>query len=561
VTRDTWTLKGGTIVDGSGGPSYVGDVAIEGDRITSVGPRASSGTVVDVSGCVIAPGFVDIHSHNDWIAPLPDGPALLGPNVQQGITTTVAGNCGLSPAPLGDDLRLGTLERMLLVGYVTDRLGWGWRSVGEYLDVIDERGLPLNLCVFVGHSTLRASAMGNDFERPGAPSELAEMKRLLTEGLQQGAVGLSVGLEYFPGRHAGPSEIEVLSEIVARHDGLTAVHTRGISGLYDRGMAEAIGFAKASRCRLQLSHVAPMGRSNWGEVDKLFVRADEARGAGLDIGLDIVPYTTWTLAAPEVLPHTVQDLGVDAILALTSSDDGRAYLQQKIESSPPTWPPWIDGRVTRNMVLDLGWDAMIVADPRSSRFEPHRGETVSTIATTLARDAFDVYFDVVEASRGKAQFVNVGYGGDLEDDGPLQRVLARPDAIPETDTVPVPGNDGGVHVSLPLFYGTMARFLGRYSRDLGIVPLEEAVARITRVPAERVRLRDRGLLREGAFADVTVFDPEEVGERGTLLDPEPAGGIPHVFVNGEPVVRGGVYDPSRRAGRALRKDLGTRSAR
>jgi N-acyl-D-amino-acid deacylase len=549
-----WTLKGGTIVDGSGSPARVGDVVIDGDRITSVGPAASSGKVIDVAGCVVAPGFVDIHSHDDWLAPLPEGPALLGANVQQGITTTVAGNCGISPAPLGEGGPVGAVERMLLVGYVTDRIGWSWSSVGEYLAVLEERGLPLNLCLFVGHSTLRATVMGHLCERAATPGELAEMKRLLVEGLNQGAIGLSVGLEYFPGRYAGPSEVELLTEVVAEHDGLTAVHTRGISALYDRGMAEAIGFATASGCRLQISHVGPMGRENWGEVDKLFDRVDAARDAGVDIGFDIVAYTTWTLAAPEVMPHTIQDLGLDAILALSSSADGRRVLREKIESSPPTWPSWIAGRVTRNMVLDLGWDAMIVADPRAAQFEEHRGKTVAAIATALGRDPYDVYFELVASSSGDAQFVNVGYAGDLEDDGPVQRILARPDAIPETDTVPLPGKDGSVHVSLPLFYGTMAKFLGRYSRDLGVVPLEQAVARITRVPAERVRLRDRGLLRAGAFADVTVFDPDEIGERGTLLDPEPAGGIPYVFVNGEPVVREGNYDAAVRAGRALRKD-------
>jgi N-acyl-D-amino-acid deacylase len=545
-------LKGGTIVDGTGSPGQVGDVVIEDDRIASVGPAASAGTLVDVSGCVVAPGFVDIHSHCDWLAPLPDGPELLGPNVRQGITTSVAGNCGISPAPLGEGHDLGAIERMLIVGYVTDRLGWDWHSVGEYLDVIEQRGLPLNLCLFVGHSTLRASVMGHLCERAPTPGELGEMKRLLGEGLEQGAIGMSVGLEYFPGRYAGPSEIRALTDLVAERDGLTAIHTRGISGLYDHGMEEAIGFATASRCRLQISHVAPMGRANWGAVDGLFARVDEARAAGADIGFDVVPWTTWTLAAPEVMPHTIQDLGLDAVLALASSTDGRRFLREKIESSPVTWPSWVDGRVTRNMVLDMGWDAMIVADPRSPQFEAGRGETVAGIASARSRDPYEVYFDLVVSSGGTAQFVNVGYGGDLESDAPLQRVLARPDAIPETDTVPVPGPNGSVHVGLPLFYGTMARFLGRYSRDLGIVPLEQAVERITRVPAERVRLTDRGVLREGAFADVTVFDPGEVGERGTLLDPEPAGGLPYVFVNGEAVVEDGAYDPARRAGRALR---------
>jgi N-acyl-D-amino-acid deacylase len=555
MPTSTWTLKGGTIVDGTGGPRATGDVVIEGDRIASVGPAASSGTVIDVEGLVVAPGFVDIHSHDDWIAPLPNGPELLGPNVRQGITTTVAGNCGLSPAPLGEDGHVGAIERMLLVGWVTDQIGWSWRSIGEYFDVIEERGLPLNLCLFVGHSTLRATVMGHLCERVATPSELDEMKRMLEEGLDQGAIGLSVGLEYFPGRYAGPSEVALLTELVAARDGLTAVHTRGISGLYDHGMAEAIGFASSSGCRLQISHVAPMGRAYWGEVDKLFDRVDTARGAGLDVAFDVVPWTTWTLAAAEVMPHPISDLGTDAILALVSSGDGRSYLRRTIESLPPAWPPWVDGRVTRNMVLDMGWEAMVVADPRSAEFDARRGETVAAMAHGMGRDPYEVYFDLVAASKGKAQFVNVGYGGDLDDDTPLQRILARPDAMPETDTVPVPG-DGGVHVSLPLFYGTMAKFLGRYSRDLGLVSLEQAVARITSFPAERARLSDRGVLREGAFADVTVFDPDEIGERGTLLDPEPAGGIPHVFVNGEPVVRDGVYDPARRSGRALRKGIG-----
>jgi N-acyl-D-amino-acid deacylase len=298
MTRSAWTLKGGTIVDGSGSPGFVGDVVIEDDRITSVGEAATSGTVIDVTGLVVAPGFVDIHSHDDWLAPLPDGPALLGPNVQQGITTTVAGNCGLSPAPLGDDGHVGALERMLLVGWVTDKLGWSWRSFGEYLDVVEQRGLPLNLCLFVGHSTLRASVMGHLCERVATPGELGEMKRLLAEGLEDGAIGLSVGLEYFPGRYAGPSEVESLTALVAERDGLTAVHTRGISGLYDQGMAEAIGFATSTRCRLQISHVAPMGRANWDAVDKLFDRVDEARAAGVDLEFDVVPLTTWTLAEP-----------------------------------------------------------------------------------------------------------------------------------------------------------------------------------------------------------------------------------------------------------------------
>jgi N-acyl-D-aspartate/D-glutamate deacylase len=211
--------------------------------------------------------------------------------------------------------------------------------------------------------------------------------------------------------------------------------------------------------------------------------------------------------------------------------------------------------VTRNIILEMGWDALLLADPACAPFAANRGESLGSVARARHHDAYDVFFDLLVASRGQAQIVNVGYGGSFEDDAPLRQLIARPDAIPETDTVPIPRPDGRLHLNLPLFYGTMARVLGHFSRDLGLVSLPEAVHRMTELPAKRLRLRDRGVLREGAFADITVFDPATVGDRGTHLDPQPAGGIVHVFVNGHPVVRDGIYDPQQRAGRMLRRSV------
>jgi N-acyl-D-aspartate/D-glutamate deacylase len=545
-----WTLRGATIVDGTGAAAVVGNVVVEGDRLAAVGGTETGGTVVDAHGLVVAPGFVDIHSHTDWIAPLPEGRALLAPNVLQGITTSVAGNCGISPAPLGDEFRRGSIERMLLVGLVTGGMGWSWRTLGEYLDEVERRGLPFNLCLFVGHSTLRATVLG-DAQRQATPGELIAMRALLEQGLRDGAVGLSIGLEYFPGRYAGTSEVTELAAVCGAHGGLLAAHTRGISELFDEAMDEALAIARASRCRLQIAHVNPMGRANWHALDGLFERVDAAAEDGLDVAMDIVGYTAWTMTALELLPHVVYDLGADAVLALAASGEGRRHLRERIERAWPAWPPWVEGRVTRNVLLEMGWDALVLADPAAG-FESERGRALGEIARARGADPFDLYFDLLAASGGGARVVNVGYGGDFEDDAPLRRLVLRPDALPETDTVPVPGPGGRVTLPLPMFWGTMPRFVGRFSREHELVPLERAVQRITQLPARRVGLEGRGELHEGAFADLVVFDPDTIGDRGTFLDPEPAGGIRHVFVNGQPVVRDGDYDPEPAPGRALR---------
>jgi N-acyl-D-amino-acid deacylase len=240
------------------------------------------------------------------------------------------------------------------------------------------------------------------------------------------------------------------------------------------------------------------------------------------------------------------------VLSLAASTDGRAHLRGLVDRARPAWPPWVEGRVTRNVLLEMGWNALYVADAAPG-FEGVRGDTLASIAQARSADPFDVYCDLLLASGGAARIVNDGYGGDRDDDGPLRRLVLRPDAIPETDTVPVVAN-GGISLPLPLFWGTMPRFLGHFSRELELLPLEDAVARITSVPARRARIADRGALRPGAFADVVLLDFESLGDGGTFLDPAPPTGVEWVFVNGSPTVSSGTYDPSRLSGRALRAE-------
>lgn len=361
----------------------------------------------------------------------------------------------------------------------------------------------------------------------------------LRESLGDGAVGL----EYFPGRYAGPTELEALAAELRSHKAPLAIHTRGISALYDYGMGEALELAEKSCCQLQISHVNPMGRANLEAVDRLIERIDISRAQGLDAGYDIVLYVAWNVSALELLPHFVQELGDDAVLALAATVEGRRQLRQMIETSHPSWPPWIWNGVTRNIPIELGWENLVLADPAAAGFGDAHGETTAVLARTQRCGPYEFYFDLLRRSHGEARIANVGYSGDLEDDAPLSRLVAKPDAIPATDTVPVPApGSGDVTLPLPMSHGTMARFLGHFVPERELVSVEDAVHRITGTPAARMRLANRGVLRDGAFANIMVFDPLAIGDRGNHLNPQPPVGIERVFVNGKHVVRNGDYD-------------------
>ena len=254
----TLTLSGGTIVDGSGGPGFTGNLTIDSGVITGVGGRDTQGEVLDVTGCVVAPGFVDIHSHADWLLGYQAGHALLAANLEQGITTAVVGNCGSSPAPVVGDTEKSQVDRQPLADSVSDQLPWTWRSFGDYLDWLAARGVPINCAFLVGHGMVRCGVM-RDPTALASRRELIEMQRLVGSSIDQGAFGLSVGLEYFPGRYAPPSEIAALALIAGQKGAMVATHTRGISCLFDHAMDEVIGIARESKCRLQNLPCQPHG--------------------------------------------------------------------------------------------------------------------------------------------------------------------------------------------------------------------------------------------------------------------------------------------------------------
>lgn len=551
------TLAGGTVIDGTGRDAYTGNVTIENGIITAVSGPERRGQVIDVSGCVVAPGFIDVHSHVDWQLGYDDGRALLAASLEQGITTAVVGNCGISPAPLPAGADLGLIDRMPLAAEVSDLVPWGWQSMAEYLLAVERDGIPLNIATFVGHNTLRCVTM-HDPRQTASRREIAHMRRLLDRSIDEGALGLSVGLEYFPGRYAAPSEVASLASVVAGKGAILAAHTRGISHLYGEGMDEILAAAESAGCKLQVSHVNPMGKPNWPSFGPFREAVGEARGRGCDVGYDAVTYVAWTATVADILPHVVAERGAEALVALASQPAGRSALRRDIEHVLPASPSWRPGAVTRNLASDMGWDHIVIAEPGSQRFADYTGASIAEVAARRGVDATDCYFDWLADSRGAGRALLEGFAGDFSDESPLEQILREPDAIPETDTAVTRSSSGAVELTLPLFYGTMPRFIGHFGRDRELFTVEAAVSRMTASAARRMGIGDRGVLRPGYRGDVTVFDPSTISDQGSYLAPQRPRGIEYVLVGGDIVVREGRADVGRRSGEVVRSKNASR---
>ena len=538
----------------------VGDVVIEDDRIASVGgARAARHRRSTPTGLVAAPGFVDIHSHVDWIAPLAGRPgAARRRTCGRGSRPRVAGNCGISPAPLGDVAQRGAIERMLLVGLVTGRLGWNWRSRRASTSTRSSGAA----C----RSTSPSSSATARCARPCSASAVGRRRRassrrwsaLLAEGLRDGAVGLSVGLEYFPGRYAGPSEVEELARIAAAHDGLVAVHTRGISELFDPAIDEALGFARAraaagSRSRTSTRWDAPTGTRSTTSSP----RVDAARAGG---------------ARRRVRHRRLHGVDDDRVggaparrrgprrrrraRARARRSDGRAHLRGLVERARPAWPPWVEGRVTRNVLARDGLGRALPrrrgARLRGARGDDARRDRAGARGATRSTSTSTCSL----ASGGAARIVNDGYGGDREDDGAAAaaRVL-RPDAIPETDTVPVAANGERLRCRCRCS-GARCRASSAASRATSSCSRSRTrCARITSSLPAAPASPTAASCAAGAFADVVLLD-FDVARRPRDVPRSRAARRRRVGVRQRRArpCPDGTYDPSRLPGRALRAE-------
>ena len=541
-------ISGGHVADGTGARLRVADVGISDGRIGAVGDLASADAAdrLDVTGRVVAPGFIDIHSHSDFIVPVEEHGEILAPFLAQGITTIVTGNCGYSPAPVNPD----TAEE--LESYTTFLRGpdlpRAWDSFGTYLSFLDEHGVAMNVVPLVAHGALRIEQVG--FQgRELEPDERAAMRASLERAMEEGAFGLSSGLLYAPGIFAPPEEIEALAGGLAAYEGIYTSHIRGSSETLLSATKEVIRVGELNGVRCQHSHIEAFGKPHWPKIETIIGLHEQARERGVDTGFDVIPYIAANTTLLAIFPPWALAGGVVALLARLRDPQQRERIRRSIDEDIPGWPCWIPGAWPHNLVEATGWDNISLLWVESEANKGLEGKTLTEVADIRGTDPFDAAADIVLEENGHAMALYVGVSGDLSDDSGLRTLLRHPWASIETDAILT-----GRGVPHPAAYGAFPRVLGHFSRDEGLFSLEEAIRKMTSLPAERFGLRTRGRIAEGYAADLVVFDPATVDDRTTYQKPtEAPSGIEHVFVNGDLVVDRGAVDTSRRSGSVLRR--------
>jgi N-acyl-D-aspartate/D-glutamate deacylase len=535
-------LAGGQVIDGSGAAARKADVAVKDGKILDVGDlgQLQAKRVIDCTGKAITPGFIDIHSHSDWLLPGSDHGSLVEPFLRQGMTTIVAGNCGFSPAPITEVNQHSAHEASRLI--IDDAIDLRWRAISEFLDALEESGVALNIAQLVGHGTVRSAVTGAlNMAEPNA-DELAQMERLTKESLDAGCVGVSSGLGYPPGIFAGEDELTAFAGWAARDGKIFTSHLKAyswISGVYQTdptreahnltAIKEILNVGTRAHVRIQISHLIFVGRKTWPNCESALRLIETAREEGLDVAFDAFPYTAGNTTASVLFPPWI----LPRLEEVLEDPQQRANLRQFAETA----------------FSSLGFDLrdIQIMNSNAPRFDQYNGLRVSEAAERASMDAFDLYCRLVAESKRMARVLIHTYSGDGAEEGPLRAVLRHPLCTIETDTfVTREGHQN------PASYGTFPRCLSTYTKA-GLFSLEEAVRKMTGAAAERLNWKDRGWVRPGCAADLVVIDPLRLRDTATFQRPsEFPEGIDHVFVNGRHVVNGDHYDPRARAGCVLR---------
>jgi len=526
-------LRNGLIVDGTGAPACQGSVLLQEGRVVALGDAPDvADAVIDCAGKVIAPGFIDAHSHMDFYAASVE-PHHFDSFAAQGVTTFVGGNCGFSPFGFAPETEHRPLLENSLFKAARETLDWS--SFGEYRGLIDGLGLSQNFVYLVGHGAARTSLSG--FEaRELNRAEHAQMLEILELALDEGAAGVSLGLQYKPGVFAKLDELDDVARLVKRHDKLLTVHAKAyssVSGTYPmvpfgrahnlKAIDDMLGLARRTGVRLQFSHLIFVGSQTWKTVDEAIELFDRAIGDGVDVCFDMFPYECGATLFNTFLPEWFMAGMPDAL----HSPLARARLR-------------IEAEVGFRLV-GFGYPQMQITNASCPEYDEHNGRFLPDIAKRVGKSNFETMLDILDKSNAEARVLFYGYYNESI----IDRLMQHPAAIFASDSWPEPGGHQN-----PAAYGTFPRFL-RNARDRGTISLETAVHKMTGAAAKRFRLDDRGHLAEGVAADVVVFDWNEVQDGANEFGDAAPSGIHHVFVNGRPIVTAGRVRNARGAGEML----------
>jgi len=520
----------GKIIDGTGNPWYKADVGVKNSRIQSIGnlKDRTAKRCIDIKGLVLSPGFIDMHTHSD-LAPVTAPKAES--HIYQGVTTDVIGNCGGSSAPLSEQMReerFETLEREY--GIKLD-----WTTFGEYLDRLESLKISINLVPLVGQATIRTSVMGMEMRAPTS-KELEQMKEHVAEAMKAGAFGLSTGLWYAPSGFAKTDEIIELAKVAASYDGIYASHIRGEGDPLIDAVKEAIEIGKKAGLPVHISHHKAMGMRNWGKVHQTLELMEEARQGGVEVTADVYAWTANATGLTAMLPHWVHEGGRGALNRRLKDKETRQRIKKDMMDGIPGW---------ESLVSECGWDRVMIT--RCSSHEEYEGKRVQELADMKGVDPYDFAFDLLTEEDTRVSIVVFSIS---EEDA--MYVMKHPLTMIASDSSSVsPEREKGK--PHPRTYGNAVQFLGTYVRDKELMPLEQGIRKLTSFPAQKLGLKDRGIIKEGMASDLVAFDPATISNNATYEDPQryPTG-VHYVLVNGELVIEKGKHT-NKFPGNVLRK--------
>jgi N-acyl-D-amino-acid deacylase len=525
-------VRGGTIYDGSGSPGAVADLAIQGDTIAAIGDlsNASAPTVIDAAGLAIAPGFINMMCWSNESL-IEDGRSQS--DIRQGVTLEVMGE-GSSMGPLNDAMKQDMRD-----GQGDIKYDIAWTTLGEYMQYLEKRGVSPNVASFIGAATPRIHVIGYD-DRPPTDDELEEMQELVRQAMQEGAMGMASSLVYPPGFFAKTEELIALAEIAAEYDGLYASHLRSEGTALVEAVDELIRIAREAGIRAEIYHLKAAGKPNWPKLDEVIANVEKARAEGLDITADIYTYPAGATGLNASMPPWVQDGGFDASIQRMKDPETRKRIAREMNEWSGEW---------ENMYLQAGGaDGVLLASFKNDALKPLTGKRLSEVAKMRGKSPEETAMDLIIEDDSR---VGTIYFSQSEDN--LRKKIQLPWVSFCSDSASIAPEGvflkSNVH---PRAYGSFARVLGMFTRDEKLLTLEQAVRKLAALPAETLKLDRRGMLKEGYFADVVVFDPAKIQDHATFEKPHQyATGMVHVFVNGGHVLKDGEHTGAK-PGRFLR---------